>query len=320
MGGERSRGALGLVRRVLPWLVAVAILALLLLRVPADALGDALERTSLPLLAALAVGFVSLTLAADSLALWIAFRRAIPGARLGLGLTAVTRGASYLLQLVSYGAGQGGIVWFLRRHAGVTVAAGAGAVMLATGVFLIVIAAAVGLGLGMGAVPDRPELRWLAVVVAAGIPVYVGVIWLRPAPLARLGLLKPLFDAGVIGTAQVAAARGLHTAVLVGGHLAAMRLFGIDVPVGAAVAGLPVVFLIASLPIAPSGLGTTQAAAVTLFAQYAPGATPAAQEAGVLAYSLAFQVLGSAVMAAYSLACLRLLDRAKSLTDQEKTA
>ena len=53
MGGERSRGALGLVRRVLPWLVAVAILALLLLRVPADALGDALERTSLPLLAAL---------------------------------------------------------------------------------------------------------------------------------------------------------------------------------------------------------------------------------------------------------------------------
>jgi uncharacterized membrane protein YbhN (UPF0104 family) len=184
----------------------------------------------------------------------------------------------------------------------VQITEGASAVLLATGVQIIVVALAVGLGLALGAVPDRPELRWLAIVVLAGVPVYLLILQLRPAALASRRLLAPLFDAGVIGTLEVGLARLAHMSVLIAGHWLAMRLFGIEVPMAAAVTRLPVLFLVGALPISPSGLGTTQAAAVTLFSEYAEGATP---EATVLAYSLSFQVIGTAIAAAWGLACLR---------------
>jgi uncharacterized membrane protein YbhN (UPF0104 family) len=131
------------------------------------------------------------------------------------------------------------------------------------------------------------------------------MIALRPRFLADRSLLRPLFEAGVVGTLEVAGARAAHTGILIAGHWLAMGLFGIDVPVADAIARLPVIFVIGSLPVSPSGLGTTQAAAVTLFAGYAPGASEAAREAAVLAYSLAFQVLGVVAMAAWGLVGLR---------------
>lgn len=300
MGDGSSTRALG---RLLPWAVAVLILAYLFASVPTAALGDALERASWPAVVALALALVTATLVTDTAALWVAIRRSLPAARMGWRDTFAIRGASYLLALLSYGAGQGGVVYFLRRRHDVPVAAGAGAVLLATGVQIMVVALAVGLGLALGAVPDRPELRWLAVLVLAGVPIYLLIIGLAPRVLATRRVLAPLFVAGIAGTLQVGAARVAHMAVLIAGHWLAMRLFGIEVPAAAAVARLPVLFLIAALPISPSGLGTTQAAAVTLFSEYAEvGAAP---EATVLAYSLSFQVIGTAVAAGWGLVCLR---------------
>src|SRR5690606_4325455 len=137
------------------------------------------------------------------------------------------------------------------------------------------------------------------------LPLYLALIAWRPRRLARLALLAPLFAAGAGGSARIAAARALHLGVLVAGHWAAMRLFGIVVPAAAALAGLPVMFLIAALPISPAGLGTTQAAAMTLFAGFAPGADEATRQAVVIAYSLAFHAAGTAMVAAVGMMCLR---------------
>ncbi len=296
-----------LARQLLPWLVAAGLLAFLAARVPIGDLRDALARTSILSLAGLAALFVTLTLVADVATLWVTFRYGLRDQHLGPMAVGEVRAASYLLQLVSFGAGQGGMVYLLKRHHGVSIGAGAGAILLATGVSVIVLAGAVALGLGLGAVPDRAALRWLTIAVAAGIPIYLIIIWARPLFLARTRLLAPLFDAGVTGTVWIAVARALHLTVAMAGHYLAMRMFGIDVPVEAAVARLPVVFLIGALPLAPSGLGTTQAAAVTLFASFAPGATASAREAVVLSYSLAYQVLGAGATALWGLAGLRRL-------------
>lgn len=300
MGDGWSTRALG---RLLPWAVAALILAYLFASIPTAAVGEALERASWPAVVALALAVVTATLMTDATALWIAIRRSLPATRLDWGDTVALRGASYLLALLSYGAGQGGIVYFLRQRHEVPLAAGAGAVLLATGVQIMVVALAVGLGLALGAVPDRPELRWLAIVVLAGVPIYLLIIRLAPRVLAARRVLAPLFEAGILGTLHVGAARVAHMAVLIIGHWLAMRLFGIEVPAAAAVARLPVLFLVAALPISPSGLGTTQAAAVTLFSEYAEGG--AAPEATVLAYSLSFQVIGTAAAAGWGLVCLR---------------
>jgi hypothetical protein len=118
----------------------------------------------------------------------------------------------------------------------------------------------------------------------------------------------------VLGTLAVGAARLIHLAVLLIGHWSALHLFGVDVPPSAAMVLLPVLFLISAIPIAPAGLGTTQAAAVTLFAGFAAGG-PDAQRATVLAYSLAFQFVPMAFVAAIGLPCLRLATRGAERDD-----
>ena len=294
-------------RRWAPWVVAAVILGYIFATVPRADLAAAFERVSLWRLGILVATYAVALLLADALAMWIAFRQAITDHRVTYGAAVRMRGASYLLALVNYGAGQGGIVYFLHQYHGVKISRGASAVLLASGALILVIALAVGAGLLGGAVPNRPELRFVAVAVVAALPTYLALIAARPNFLASRAFLTPLFDAGIGGTLRVAGARVVHVSVLIAGHWMAMHLFGIHVPAAAALAQLPVVFLVAAIPISPSGLGTTQAAAITLFAPYASGAELPAREAAVLAYSLSFQFAGTAAVAAIGLVCLRLM-------------
>lgn len=294
--------------RVLPWLLALAILGFVITRVPRDELVAALSHVSLWRLLVLAAAFVITVLAVDSLALWIAFKASLSRSPVSYGSVLLMRGASHLLAQVSYAAGQGGMVYLLRQRHQVPITSGAGAVLLANGAFIIVTALTVAAGLWAGAVPDRPELRMVAISVAAALPVYLLVLACRPGILARRRLLSPFFQAGARGSIQVAGCRALHLGVLITGHVIAMRLFGIEVPMAVALAGLPVLFLIGSLPISPSGLGTTQAAAITLFGSFAPGQSSASEQAVVLAYSLSFQVIVSLMLLGVGLFCLHRID------------
>ncbi len=300
----RRRSRLG---KVLTWAVAISILSYLGATIPAQDLGDALSRTSLWLLLPLTVGFVLSLLVADATAMWVGFRAALPDIPLRMKPVLLIRGASYLLAVLSYSAGQGGIIYFLRREHGVPLSRATGAVLLTSGAFVIVLASVMGIGLLSGQVPDRPELRVVALLVMAATPVYLAVVALRPRFLARWQILKPFFDAEIWGTVRIVAARGLHTAVLLAGHWTAMRVFGVDVPLDVALTRLPVLFVVGALPISPSGLGTTQAAAMTLFAEFAPGATESARAATVFAYSLSFHVCCMVGSALTGLICLRAL-------------
>lgn len=295
--------------RVVPWGVAVAVLAYVIARVPQDRLMDALAQVSLWRLGVLVVLYVVVLLAVDSLALWMSFKVSLPDAAVPYAGVVQIRGASHLLAQVSYAAGQGGVVYLLWQGHRVPAARGAGAVLLGNAAFILVMALATAVGLVAGAVPDQPELRVVALAVVAALPLYLAVIAWRPGLLARRQLLEPFFRAGARGSAKVAAVRAVHLAVLITGHLFAMRLFGVDVPVAVALAGLPVLFLVAALPISPSGLGTTQAAAMTLFGAFAPGSTGAARDAVVVAYSLSFQVTATVLLLAIGVVCLRAVGR-----------
>jgi uncharacterized membrane protein YbhN (UPF0104 family) len=83
-----------------------------------------------------------------------------------------------------------------------------------------------------------------------------------------------------------------------------LRAFGVRVPLVTAIASLPVVFLVAVLPISVQGIGTTQAAMVFFFARYGTG-DQTARQAAVLAESLVTQALALAFQSLLGLACLR---------------
>jgi uncharacterized membrane protein YbhN (UPF0104 family) len=71
---------------------------------------------------------------------------------------------------------------------------------------------------------------------------------------------------------------------------------------------MPVVLLVAAVPITPSGLGTTQVLQVLFFSPWSPEVGQAAREASVLAFSLVHQVFSLLGMALVGLLCLTGLD------------
>jgi hypothetical protein len=222
------------------------------------------------------------------------------------------RCASALLSLLNYGAGQGGVVYFLRQRHGISLEAGAGAILLATAGWLAVLALAAGLGVLAGAVPDRPELRAVAWAALAALPAYVLLAALRPRFLIRRKLLRYLLAVPPAALVRVLGARVLHLGVLVTGHWLAMRLFDIAVPPAAVLLRLPALLLVAAVPISPAGLGTTQAAAMTLFGDYAAASGEAARQAAVLAYSLSCHVAGVVLLVLIGLVCWRRLGRTRA--------
>lgn len=301
MGGRLrdlvSKGA----RRWLPWLAAVAILGWLTARVPVAALRVALGHGAyLPL----ALYVLAETLAILPLDVF-ATREAltIVGVRRGFRELFLLRGATYLLGLLSYVAGQGGVGVYLARS-GVRASRAAGAMlflMVSNGIVLVVIAA---LGLLVDLPHGRRELLLFLIFGAlAGIVLYLVVIALRPRWLAGRPPLAPLFEAGVAGHLKAAAARLPHLAVMAALQWGAYRVWGIPVPFWRSLALMTVVLLVAALPITPSGLGTSQALQVLFFSPWAAGIDAAARGADVLALSLVHYVFGLVCQALLGFGC-----------------
>ncbi len=321
---RRDRHKIGAYLRAgAPWLVAAVVLAYLFKTTSLTALGAALAEVPVAAVIALVVSFNLAALAADSGALRIAVGAALKAARAapspgaavapaptppGYRQVALVRCASALLSVINFGVGQGGVVYFLHRRHRVPVEVGAGAVLLTSTSTMLVMALVVAVGLLAGAVPMRDELALLAWLAAASVPLAVGLRLLRPRWLAQRRLLRHLFQISWGALLGVVATRGLHLMVFVVGHWLALGIFGVDVPPALALLQLPALFFVGTLPISPSGLGTSQAAAVFFFAPYASGA-PDARAAAVLAYSLSCHAIGVACLLAIGLPCWRRIER-----------
>jgi uncharacterized membrane protein YbhN (UPF0104 family) len=294
-------------RRWLPWLVAAAILAFLVREIRLEPLRDAFRHGAYVALSLFIVFELVVTLPVDT----FATREALAAAGIFRPWSEVmyARGATYLLGLLSYVAGQGGMGFYLVR-AGVPVARSAGAVLfllIANGIVLVLLGA-VGLAveLARGGLQGAPAGLLLLTIAAAlgGTVVYGVLIAARPRWLARYGLLAPLFEAGLRGNARAVAARFPHMLLLAVLHWLAFRIWGIAVPAVPGLALNPIVLLLSALPVTPGGLGTTQALQVLFFSPWAPGATGDDRAAAVLAFSLVHHAVNLVVQAAIGLACL----------------
>lgn len=291
----------------LPWLVAVAILAFMVREIRLEPLRDAFRHGAYVALSLFIVLELVVTLPVDAFATREALAAA--GIRRPWSEVLYARGTSYLLGLLSYIAGQGGMGYYLVRT-GVPVAQSAGAVlllMIANGIVLVLLGA-IGLAvqIGMGGVPGAPTGLLMLTIAAAlvGTLVYGIVVAVRPRWLARFSLLVPLLEAGLAGNARAVAARFPHMMLLAVLHWLAFRVWGIAVPASTGLALNPIVLLLSALPITPGGLGTTQALQVLFFSPWSAAATADGRAAAVLAFSLVHHVVSLVVQAAIGLACL----------------
>ncbi len=284
--------------RLAAWLVTLGILAYLFTKAPPREVLGALHLArawTLPVLAFLVLPIYL----ADAFAMWRTFGWFL--ARLSFRQILVVRGATYLLAMINYSVGQGAIVYFVHRTRGVPVLRTTGAVLLIMGINIVLLLLLASVGLAVA--PEAPPgLRTLVIAGYAGLAFYTLVAWWKPRFLASRPLFEVLLSAGLRGHLKALVVRVPHLASLVLFTYTALRAFGVHVPLEQAVLYLPLIYLVAVLPISVSGIGPTEGLMVKFFAPYAAGDHPVAV---VVAASLVAKMVSLAVQALVGVVCLK---------------
>jgi hypothetical protein len=285
--------------RVLPWLVTAGLLAVVFSRISFHDVMQGMRHAS-PWMVPVALACVAAIYLADSFAIWKTFGWFLT--RMSFSDVLLVRGATYLLAAINYNVGQGAIIYFVHRNAGTTIMRGVATILLVLGTNVLALLFLASGGLAVApAVPFA--VKALVAIAWGGLAIYVVLIAVRPRWLDR-PVFEVLLNAGVGGHLKALAVRVPHIATLVIFQFTMLHAFGIQVPLVYALAILPVIFLVAVLPISIQGLGTTQAAMVYFFAHFAPG-TKEVQEAAVFAASIVGQAIASAFQASLGVVCLR---------------
>jgi hypothetical protein len=264
---------------VWPLAMTVAIFALIFARIPFHRLLEAMSRAHLAPFLVLMAGFSLFYFAVDTLVLlkmvrWfhgpLAYRDLLP-----------VRASTYLVSIVNTQLAQGALALYLHRRFMTPLGEIAGTV--ATLILLEVTQLVLFATVGMLAFPrEVPAGLFLAPVVLAAL--WVALVAVIRTPAAGRYARNPFFRTfRVARPAQLLVALGLKASTFLCAlavHALALPLFGIHIPLHRLLAFLPIVFMVAALPVTVAHLGTSQAAWIFFFDDYAP-------QADLLAYSLA---------------------------------
>jgi uncharacterized membrane protein YbhN (UPF0104 family) len=277
-------------RRTLSIVLTVAVFALLMRRVPAAALASALRDANLPLFLAMMVPNTVFYFAWDTLVLTVVIRWFHGEVRYRDLLP--VRAASYVVGFFNTNLGRGAMAAYLARtlHTPFLELGSTVLFLVLTEYTQLVIWGLLGLA-GVGADVSRSLLA-----VAAGVVVFWAVVrWLlapRDWSLARTFRL-----ATPSRYAQIVLLRAPMFLVSLVVHYFGAHAFGIHIPFLQMLTFLPVIFMIAALPVTVGHLGTTQAAWIFFFGSYA--AAPR-----LLAFSLAAHLVFTTTRALAGVALL----------------
>jgi uncharacterized membrane protein YbhN (UPF0104 family) len=272
------------------WALTVAIFALILRRIPAAALVEALREADVGLFLALMVPNTVIYFAWDTLVLSVVIRWFHGEVRYRDLLP--VRAASYVVGFFNTNLGRGAMAAYLTRtlrapflELGSTVL-----FLVLTEYTQLVLWALLGL---FGLQTDVS--RSLVAVAGAVAVVWLVVRWLL-AP--RNWSLARTFRLATPGRCvQIVLLRAPMFLVSLVVHYHAAHAFGIHIPFLQMLTFLPVIFMAAALPVTVAHLGTTQAAWIFFFGAYAPAPR-------LLAFSLAAHLVFTSTRALLGVALL----------------
>ncbi|HTU60471.1 MAG TPA: lysylphosphatidylglycerol synthase domain-containing protein, partial [Polyangiales bacterium] len=288
---------------LLPWVVSISIVGWLLwpYRVPEQRalLSNAFAQADRWVIAVSFAGAVVIWLT-DAYATARTLQRW--GTAISLGETCLIRGATLLFDAINPTLGQAVLTLVVYRR-GTSLAQAILLVMLMNVIFIVHIAVISGAGLLAGAAPEAGLTTWLVGIALGSTAIYLAIVAMRPASLARNPTLRWLMDAGISGHAWAFLYRLPNMVVLIVAQVFVMRCFNIDVPWGVSLLYLPALFFIVGMPISVQGLGPGQVASVSFFSAYTPG-DAATAEATILACGFAGAALTTLNAIVIGLCCL----------------
>jgi hypothetical protein len=189
------------------------------------------------------------------------------------------KAAAVVLHIVHYALGQGAYGTWIARRTGIGVARASGLMLYIVAAELCSVCAyaAIVILIGRPAVP--PSLFYLVVGVSGVLTAFVLLSSIRPGePLRFLGTWKRVGPTR--GVLQLGVRLCQHATSTTGTWLAA-QAFGLDIPLPVMLSYLPVILVVASLPLNVAGFGAVQGAWL-LLAPWAPGER-------ILAFSIVWQ-------------------------------
>lgn len=259
-------------KRVLPVLVSVGVLLFLFGRMDLAVLGDALTwRVAAVMIPSfLAYGAATLVLEAVSLRLLLK----APRGEFGVWTAARLKCASYLVGILNYALGAGALAVLLRRHTRLSLGAAASLVLLISSSDLLVVLCMAGAGAAL-VETSAPTVQ--AGVIATAVLGFFGGLALLRVPgslgpfdrLRSLAVFQGLRTVPLPRLGALLALRVCFAVCFVAVCAASFVAFEVEPPLAELVVGVLVVAVVAGIPIAVAGLGTSQAAFLFIFADYA---------------------------------------------------
>jgi len=289
-------------RRALSWSVTALVFVLIFRRVPLERLLVALQEADLRRFFGLMIPNTLFYFFWDTLVLTVVirwFHAPVPYRDL-----LPVRAASYVVAAFNTNLGRGALAAYLSyRLEAPFLELGSTVLFLLLAEYLHLVAWAA-LGILFFASQDTRELLWVPPAVAAGWLLLV--LYMRaPAASANSPLLAPR-RWSLLRSFRLAPVRRYGQLVLLRApmffvslclHYLAAPAFGVNIPFGPMMIFLPVIFMLAALPISVAHLGTTQAAWLLFFGRYAPAPQ-------LLAFSLAAHLTFVATRALLGIALL----------------
>ena len=295
-----------------PWLLALAIVILLITRVPRESLYLACKKGPWLALGIYALLQALIILGLDAYAIRVAL--AVFSMKQSLYWIFFMRGTTYIMGILNYALGQGALGLYLQRL-GVSAVRAAGILIFLNAVNFGVVLLVAGFGLATGGLGKFGfnGFAYLTLGLVTGLIAYLAVIIFCAEFLQRYQILAPLSETGVYGHFKAGLGRLPHIIFLVITYWGAIRLWGIPVPFTAGVAIAALVLFIGSLPLTPYGLGTSQTALIFLCSPYVLSPNPESKAAVVLAFSLIYYSYGILIQALLGIWCWQKIKNNETL-------
>jgi uncharacterized membrane protein YbhN (UPF0104 family) len=275
-----------LIKKAFPWFMASGILCFLFWRIDFNLFLDAIKFARMEIYLPAAIIFIFVWFMIESLNLSALFT--IFGHGVSFKDMRKIRGASYLLMIINYNLGLGGIAWYLKRRHQIPFLRASGVMFYYFFVESVGItfAAAVGCFFLRNTSPVFWKISVIAFLMCTS---YLGCFFLYRLAPAK-GFFKkiksnPLFLALNEGTINsffiLIFWRALYFSSFILFFYISLKAFNMNIPLLTLFSLVPVIFFIGNIPITPFGIGTIQAAMAFFFSQYGT-------EANILAFSVTY--------------------------------
>ena len=287
-GEPSARRMPGWLRQVLPWLVTALIFVWLFSQVPITDALEALQRARVELFLPAMAAAVLLWFGIDAAAFSYLFTRF--NAPLPFAEARSLRGMTYILTPINWNLGTAAVVVHLRTSKGIGALQSTSSLLFYQAIDALVLAGYALLGTLLLPLDAEIETLRNGAAVFIAIPITTLAVFMSRWP--RFQWLLRIRAMEVFRSHQAAAVRDVvilvaiklvYFAVFILLYWFGSRAFGIDLPIGFALASTPIIMLVGSLPVTPAGLGTQQAAMLYFYAPYG-------DEASILAFGLLFPI------------------------------